>query len=104
MISKNKTADETKKETAENVTFDIKVTRVKEIKENTYAFDMVVNGITIYGCYLNEGINASGEEYSVINFPASKGKDNKFYNHVYFKIDEKLHDEICEKIGALLNG
>lgn len=99
MIAK-KTETETK--TENRTAYEVKVTRVHEVKENTYAFDMVCNGISIYGCYLNQGTKKDGSEYSVINFPAQKGKDGKFYNFCWFPISKELQEDIENQIGGLL--
>lgn len=101
MITK-KTETETKTETKPHYVYAVKVTRVHEVKDNTYAFDMVCNGISIYGCYLNQGTKKDGSDYSVINFPAQKGKDGKFYNFCWFPISKELQTEIENQIGGLL--
>ena len=99
MITK-KTETETK--TENKTVYEVKVTRVHVVKENTYAFDMVCNGISIYGCYLNQGTKKDGSEYSIINFPSQKGKDGKFYNFCWFPISEELQKDIENQIGGLL--
>ena len=38
-------------ETEVTQTYTVKVERVRAVKENVFAFDMVVNGVTIYGCW-----------------------------------------------------
>lgn len=88
----------TKKETKETkeLTYDIEVTRAKEIK-GSYAFDMTVNGVKIYGCWLKEG-----KKGNFISFPSYKGSDDKWYSHVYFEITDELEAEIEEKIEAAL--
>lgn len=105
MITKKtetKEAKETKGNSWEKWDYEVKVTRVHEVKEHTYAFDMVCNGISIYGCYLNQGTKMDGSEYSVINFPAQKGKDGKFYNFCWFPISKELQKDIENQIGGLL--
>lgn len=99
MITKDK-----KTEAQENTSmdYDVKVTRVAEIKPGRYAFDMVVNGIYIYGCFLVEGKTKKGDDFQTINFPSQKGKDGKYYNHAWFPINMTLQGEIEKQIEALL--
>lgn len=89
----------TKKETANN--YDVKVTHAKEVKEGSVAFDMVVNGVTIYGCWYREG-EKDGEEYQIVNFPSQKGKDGKYYNIAWFKIDDELKADIIAQLQKLV--
>lgn len=85
-----------KEEAKKEVTYDIEVTRAKEIK-GSYAFDMTVNGIKIYGCWIKEG-----KKGNFISFPSYKGSDDKYYSHVWFEISDALEKEIEEKVEAAL--
>ena len=89
----------TKKETANN--YDVKVTRAKEFENGSVAFDMVVNGVTIYGCWYREG-EKDGKEYEIINFPSQKGKDDKYYNIAWFKIEDELKADIIAQLQKLV--
>lgn len=89
----------TKKETANN--YDVKVTRAKEFDNGSVAFDMVVNGVTIYGCWYREG-EKDGKEYEIINFPSQKGKDGKYYNIAWFKIEDELKADIIAQLQKLV--
>ena len=89
----------TKKETANN--YDVKVTYAKEVKEGSVVFDMVVNGVTIYGCWYREG-EKDGEEYQIVNFPSQKGKDDNYYNIAWFKIDDELKADIIAQLQKLV--
>ena len=89
----------TKKETANN--YDVKVTRAKEFDNGSVAFDMVVNGVTIYGCWYREG-EKDGKEYEIINFPSQKGKDSKYYNIAWFKIEDELKSDIIAQLQKLV--
>ena len=93
-LNKNK---ETKKTETPETTYDIEVLRAKQVKE-TYAFDLKVNGVTIYGCWLRESKNGN----NFVSFPSYKGNDGKYYSHVYFKIDEKVQAEIEKQIESKL--
>ena len=94
-LNKNKKTET--KETENTTTYTVKVTRAKEIK-GSYAFDMDVNGVTIYGCWLKE--TKAGDNF--VSFPSYKGKDGKWYSHAYFKIDEKTQADIEKQIESLI--
>lgn len=82
--------------------YDVKVTRAKEVKEGQVVFDMVVNGVTIYGCWYREGTSKKGESYQMISFPAQKGSDGKYYNHCWFKIEDDVKANIIEQLEKLV--
>ena len=79
-----------KKKEANEVVINAEVTRVNQVGDTVF-FDMVVNGVTIYGCKVVEG--SKGD---FISFPSHKGKDGKYYNHAWVK----LSDEDSQKIIA----
>ena len=89
-LGKNKKKEESK------VNYTVEVTRAKEVKDS-YAFDMTVNGIKIYGCWLKEGKHGN-----FVSFPSYKGSDGKYYSHVYFEISDELEAEIEKQIEAAL--
>lgn len=82
--------------------YDVKVTRAKEVKEGQVVFDMIVNGVTIYGCWYREGTSKKGEPYQMISFPSQKGADDKYYNHCWFKIEDDLKANIIEQLEKLV--
>ena len=65
-----------KKKEATNVSIDAKVTRANQVNDTVF-FDVVINGVTIYGCKVIEGKNGD-----FISFPSHKGKDDKFYPYM----------------------
>lgn len=86
------------KKSSDSVKYDITVNRAKEFASGDIGFDMTVNNISVYGC-----IYKMSEKGNFISFPAKKSeKDGKYYNHVYFKIDDATLKDIEEKISALL--
>ena len=91
-----------KKEEAKDQALDIKVTRAKDFSEDgktTIAFDMVVNGVTIYGCYYREGTKKDGSEYAMVAFPSRKdAKSEKYYNHAYVKLSDDDVENIASQI------
>lgn len=86
-----------------NVTYEVEVTRAKEIKEGTVAFDMKVNGVTIYGCFYREYTSKEGKEGTMITLPSQKSaKDDKYYNICFFPISKELKEEIVAQLEKLV--
>ncbi len=82
---------------------DVKVDRAKDF-DKSISFDITLFGcIKVYGCtyrtYLDK---TSGEEKGIISFPSKKGKDDKYYNHVYFFVTDELLASIEKEIEALI--
>ena len=90
--------------TATNNTFNIKVIRASAYKENAFVFDMIVNGVYIYGCWYKQGKSKNGNDYSFIDFPSMKGKNGKYYNHAWFSVSNDIKAEIEKQIEGLLGG
>lgn len=88
--------------TKETNTYDVKVTRAKEIKEGQVVFDMVVNGVTIYSCWYREGKDKKGNDYTMVSFPSQQAKNGKYYNHCWFKIEDDLKKEIIAQLQKLV--
>ena len=89
------------------VDYVVNVLRAKDLTENSkldtnVAFDMEVNGIKIYGCWLKEGPGKDGKEYSLISLPSKKGKDENYYSVAWFPISMELTKEIREQIVKML--
>lgn len=91
-----------KQETQNTQEYSVKVTRAKETKEGIVAFDMLVNGVAIYGCWYREGKTKDGKEYQLISFPSHKGGDDKYYNYAWFKITDELKSDIIEQLQKLV--
>lgn len=82
---------------------DIKVDRAKEFDTNI-SFD-----ITLFGCVKVYGLSyrtwldpKDGEEKGIIGFPSKKGKDDKYYNHVYFFVSAEVLAKVEKEIEALI--
>lgn len=97
-MATKKTSKNTKTKTNKNVEVlkvnSLKITRARAY-EDMYFFDMVLNGIYIYGCRLIEG-----EEGWFVSFPSKKPakKGGKWYNHCWAKLDEDTVVEICSEV------
>lgn len=78
--------------------FNIKVTRVHDFGKGVISFDMIVNGVNIYGCRDIEKKDGT----SFVSFPQYKGSDNKYWNYAFFKIDENMLADIEKQISDML--
>lgn len=85
-----------KKKEDNAVTVEAKVTRANQVNDTVF-FDMEVNGVSIYGCKVVEG--SKGD---FISFPSHKGKDGKYYNHVWIKLSDNDTKEIISQVEAAL--
>ena len=86
------------------VEYVVKVLRAKDFTEKSkldtnVAFDMEVNGIKIYGCWLKEGTSKEGKDYSVISLPSQKGKDGKpQYQDVCFPVTKEFREKLYQEL------
>lgn len=92
----------TKKTQETKRNFECFVTRAKEVKEGTVAFDMEVNGVKIYGCWYKEGTNKDGKEYQIVNLPQEKGKDGEYYSIAWFPMSKKVKEDIIDQLQKLV--
>lgn len=97
-----------KKEAAENkaVNHEIKVLRAHDMSKDdgvTIAFDVEVNGVSIYGCFWREGVDKSGNEYEMVSFPSHKGKDGKYYKYAYVNFSDADKDAIQKGIESVID-
>ena len=92
--SKKSSKKNSKKAVAEIEVNSLEVTRAREY-EDIFFFDMVLNGVYIYGCRLIEGDNGW-----FVSFPSKKPekKGGKWYNHCWAKLPEDALGEICAAV------
>lgn len=74
------------------------VDHVKMDSTDRVRFALTVNGVTVYGCNVVEGKNGD-----FISFPSYKGKDGKYYNHVYIPLTDKEQEGILLDVEKELN-
>jgi hypothetical protein len=91
-----------KKEEEQAVDHEIKVVRATQFKTGNIGFDMIVNGVKIYGCIYMQGTSKNGKEYAFVNFPQRKGDNGEYYNHVYVKLSEKDEETIEKALEAMV--
>lgn len=85
-------------------TYDIEVLRVHELDNGTIMFDMAANHVIIKGCAYKVLTNhETNEEFAKIDFPSKRGKDDKWYNEVFFQISPETLEKIEEGIKAKLS-
>lgn len=75
----------------------IEVKRVKQFDNGNVICDLVINGVSVYGCRVVEG--RTGD---FIGFPQYKGSDNKYYSHAYFKFSEEEQKNVIKTIEGML--
>lgn len=91
-----------KKETR---TFDVNVTKAREVKDGVVVFDMEVNGVNIYSCWYREYITKEGKEGTMISFPQEKAEidgETKYFNRAWFPISNELKDSIIEQLQKVV--
>lgn len=90
----------------EKIKYTCKVTRAVQFDDASAGFDMIVNGVTIFGMVYREYVNKEGEENFLISFPSRKGTgkySDKYYNHAWFPISKDLKADIQNQIVHILN-
>ena len=80
--------------------YEVKILKVKarENRKDCYRFDAEVNGVTIYGMEYITYTAKNGDERSFIAFPQYQSSDGKYYNHVYFPVNDPLNDKLFASI------
>lgn len=89
---------EDKNSNQKSILKDYSVDRVKMDSNDRVRFALTVNGVTVYGCNVVEGKNGD-----FISFPCYKGKDGKYYNHVYIPLTDKEQEGILLDVEKELN-
>lgn len=83
-----------KPETKGNV---VEVSRVKQFDNGNVICDLVINGVSIYGCRVVES-----KKGDFIGFPQYKGKDGNYYSHAYIRLTDEEQAKAIEKIESML--
>lgn len=76
-----------------------RVMGARTLNSGSVSFDMKLNGINIYGCFVVE----SAEYGDFISFPQRKGKDGKYYSIVWAKLDKEDTAAILQEVERILN-
>lgn len=91
-----------KTEKTEQQEYIAKVTKVINCKNGSIMFNMVLNGITIYGCFLKSYKDENGDIMEFIAKPSTKNKNGNYYDVVNFPVSEDLFRNIRNQINSLL--
>ena len=93
-MATKKSSKKNSKKVAEIEVTSLEVTRAREC-DDIFFFDMVLNGVYIYGCRLIEGENGW-----FVSFPSKKPekKGGKWFNHCWAKLPEDAIAEICSAV------
>lgn len=81
----------------ESTVQSVEVTRATAFDNGGVVFDVIINGVTIYGCRVVEGKNGD-----FVSFPSRQGKDKKYYNHVYIKLNDADTKNIISQVEKAL--
>lgn len=106
ITKKNENTTEQKKEVRTD--YQVRVLKVtpRKNRPGCYRFNVEVNGVTIYGMEYITYTAKGGDERSFCAFPQYQSSDGKYYNHVYFPINDPLNTtifaEVEKQIEALL--
>ena len=92
-----KTPETTTATTEPKIDYNVSIKRAAAIDEKTIMFDMIVNGVTIYGAAVKK--NKDGGMF--VSLPSRKGKDGKYYNIAYFPMNDEKQQEIINKVLSL---
>lgn len=84
------------------VNHDVVVTRAIEFDDGGISFNMECNGVAINGCRWVEG-EKDGKPYQFVTYPRYKGKDGKYYNHVYVRLSDEDVTTIAHMLEKVLN-
>ena len=84
------------KKASEETKNTVKVTRAHQFDDGSIALDMEVNGVSIYNATLRDSKNGM-----FVSFPSRKGKDGKYYSHVFVKFSKEDIDSIIAQVEEL---
>ena len=75
------------------------VERVHQFDDGGITFNLQIDGfVTVYGCRIYDG--KEGKPF--IAFPARKGNDGKYWNHVFIKLSDEQVEEIAKQVEEKL--
>ena len=98
-MNKPNTESKAKSKKGEELNIDsFSVNRVHQFDNGGVAFDMTVNGISIYGCRVVET-----KDGDFIGLPQRKGKDGKYYSIVWARFSEADTKDILSEVEKQLN-
>ena len=75
----------------------VEVKRVKQFDNGGVICDLVINGVSVYGCRVVEGRNGD-----FIGFPQYKGSDGNYYSHAYYRFTDNEQAAVIKTIEGML--
>ena len=100
----------TKEEKEGSMKYDVKVMAARTTKNDSIVMiDLDINGVKVKSCMLKEieckedgKVHKKGDICYVVNFPAEKGKDGKWYNMVWCPLSNDNIDDIVKQVQSIL--
>lgn len=81
----------------EPVKHSFTVDRVHVFEDGSVTFNMIIDGfVHVYGLRIYDG----RDDKPFIAFPSRKGKDDKYWNHVYCPLSQEDVENISQQIDA----
>lgn len=77
-----------------------KILSARAMSDGTPMANIEINGIRIYGCKVMAR-KSDGEAF--LAWPSAKGKDGKYYNVAYAKLDPESQEKIITEIYNLMD-
>ena len=74
----------------------IEVTRAHQFEDGNISFDLLVNGVSIYGCKI-----ASGKNGQFVSFPSRKAKDGKYYSYARVDLTKEETQDIISQLEKM---
>ena len=90
--------------------YDVKVMAARTTKNDSIVMiDLDINSVKVKSCMLKEieckedgKVHKKGDICYVVNFPAEKGKDGKWYNMVWCPLSNENIDDIVKQVQSIL--
>lgn len=107
-FNKKSTATNENTEKTEKRTYEVKVTKVRALKDrdDVVFFNADVNGVSVNDLKFIFYKNKEGNEGSMISYPSEKYEDKdgntKYCNFAFFPISAELKQDILQQIESLL--
>lgn len=96
----NNTNTTTREELPVTAISSYKILSVRAMSDGTPMANIEINGIRIYGCKVMAR-KSDGEAF--LAWPSAKGRDGKYYNVAYAKLDPEAQETIISEIYKLLD-
>ena len=88
-------------ENVEKVVYNYTINRVREVIDTMVSFNIIVNGVTIYGMKVIK-FTKDGQERMMVAFPSQKGNNEKYYNHAFFPMSNEMQADIIAQVLSAL--